>query len=684
MSLGGLALATGLIVDDAVVILENIFRHFERGERNVIEAAVNATTEILPAVFASTWTVMVVFLPLFLIRGQAGQMFTQFALVVIFALAVSLLDAATVVPMLATRLLHGAAHEETEGTPQERQTLGARAFRRFGQWFRALDLRYRDALGWALQHRPWVIIGALVVTCLSLLLVPQIGTELLPQTDSGNFTINLRLPVGTALSETDAMMRRAEQIVVHHPDVETAFSAVGTNLTLRGTTTTLTPYQGALQVRLKDNRRESTLQVISDLRPRLARLPGVTPRLYQFDLVTNLMSGGNPTVETDIFGNNLSVLSRSAQDAMARERGIPGLQNLDVNWQEAQPEIRWAVDRGVAQQLGISYLDVANTLNTATNGSIASYYQEQGFQYPIIVQMPEGVRKTVPQLRDLLITPSVTVMPTLSATPNPPGAAATATVTTTTMAAQMPAMTTTTYTAPTASAAPTTAGAAGSATLPGDPPAILLRQIAQPNYGLGPSEITRLNRQRYIAVLGTPENRSIGEIQNDVQHALVGFTLPPRLLLGLGPHPKAPGRRVLQPQPRRRARHLPHLHAARRPVRIFYPPPHHPALRPPRRHRRHPRPLPHQPQLRPHCLHRPAHAGRDRGEERHPAGGLHQPAPPPGNGAQRSRPHRRPHPAPAHPDDRLRRHPRDAAPRARRWAGAARRKLPWPPPSSAG
>ncbi len=526
MSLGGLALATGLIVDDAVVVLENIFRHFERGERNITEAAVNATSEILPAVFASTWTVMVVFLPLFLIRGQAGQMFTQFALVVIFALAVSLLDAATVVPMLATRLLHGAAHEETEGTPEEQQSLGARLFRRFGQWFTALDHRYRDLLGWALQHRPAVILGALAITGLSLLLLPQIGTELLPPTDSGNFTINLRMPVGTALSDTDAMMRRAEQIVVSHPDVETAFSAAGTNLTLRGTTTTLTPYQGTLQVRLKDNRRETTLQVISDLRPPLSHLPGTVPRLYQFDLVTNLMSGGNPTVETDIFGNNLSLLSRAGQQALARERGVAGLQNLDVNWQEAQPEIRWQVDRGVAQQLGISYLDVANTLNTATNGSIASYYQEQGFQYPIIVQMPEGVRKTVPELRNLLITPSVTVTPTLSATPNPPAASAATVTSTTATTAAAPAMTTTTYTAPTATAGASTPGAPGAATVPGDPPAILLRQIAQPSYGLGPSEITRLNRQRYIGVLGTPEGRSIGQIQNDVQHALVGFTLP--------------------------------------------------------------------------------------------------------------------------------------------------------------
>ncbi len=148
MSLGGLALATGLIVDDAVVVLENIFRHIERDHKDSTEAAVGATNEIVSAVVASTWTVMVVFLPLLLIQGQAGQMFTQFALVVIFSLAISLLDATTVVPMLATRLIHGDAHRESLKAGEHQNWLG-RAFLRFGSWFNALrrEVSCRTALG---------------------------------------------------------------------------------------------------------------------------------------------------------------------------------------------------------------------------------------------------------------------------------------------------------------------------------------------------------------------------------------------------------------------------------------------------------------------------------------------------------------------------------------------------------
>jgi HAE1 family hydrophobic/amphiphilic exporter-1 len=477
MSLGGLALATGLIVDDAVVVLENIFRHIERDKKSATEAAVSATNEIISAVVASTWTVMVVFLPLLLIKGQAGQMFTQFAVVVIFSLAVSLLDATTVVPMLATRLIHGEAHRERLDSGRNRRHLLDAAFALFGQWFGALDATYRRVLRWAIHHRKWTILGAGVVSGFSLLLATQIGTELMPPTDSGDFTVNVKMPVGTALSVTDRTMKQVESIILGNPNVETSFSAAGSNLTLRGTRTALTPYQGSVTVKLKEDRKKPTLQVISDLRRVLSRLPGVQARLFQFDLVTNLMTGGNQNVEVDIYGDDLTKLSGLAREAMEQVRNVVGLENLDVNWQEAMPEIQWRVDRQKAQQLGISFSDIANTLDTATNGSIAGYYQERGFQYPILVQMPEAARKTVPQLQDLVVNPS-------------------------------------------------TAG--------GGAHAVLLRQVATPVYALGPSQITRQDRQRYIAVTGTPQGRSPGEIQADIQRAMARVHLPTGYYWGWG------------------------------------------------------------------------------------------------------------------------------------------------------
>jgi HAE1 family hydrophobic/amphiphilic exporter-1 len=467
MSLGGLALATGLIVDDAVVVLENIFRHIERDKKDSTEAAISGTNEIFSAVVASTWTVMVVFLPLLLIKGQAGQMFTQFAVVVIFSLAVSLLAATTLVPMLATRLIHGEAHRESVAGAR-RGPVG-RAFVRFGEWFNALDSAYRSGLRWAIHHRAMTIGGALAISAASLLLVPQIGTELMPATDSGDFTINVKMPVGTALARTNEAMLAVERLVRGHPDVETTFCAAGTGMGFRGTSSSLTPFRGSVVVKLKENRRRSTLEVIREMRRGLSRLPGVQPRLTQYDLVTNLMTGGNPNIEVDIYGNDLGTLSGIAREVMARVRDVRGLENLDINWQEAMPEIQWRVDRNKALQLGIIFSDIANTINTATNGSIASYYQEKGFQYPIIVQMPEATRKTVADLENLEIKPS----------------------------------------------------SSGNYST-----GVLLSQVAKPVYGIGPSQITRQDRQRYIAVTGAPQGRSAGEIQADIQKLMSRVRLP--------------------------------------------------------------------------------------------------------------------------------------------------------------
>ena len=466
MSLGGLALATGLIVDDAVVVIENIFRHLERDRKGIWDAAVDGTNEILSAVFASTWTVMVVFLPLVFIKGQAGQMYMQFALVVIFSLAISFMVAVTLVPMLATRLISGEAHHESLNGTSPHLTLGQRIFRTWGRWFEGLDATYRAGLQWAIHHRLWVVGGALGITLATIPLMTQIGRELMPMADSGDFTISIKMPIGTSLETTNRVIKQAEKIVFSHPDVAAGFAAAGTGVRMTGIGGSQAPFQGGLSVKLKRDRKSSTLDVIRQLRRKLSVLPGVTARLEQNDLVSMLMTGGGQNVEVNIFGNDLSVLSRLADDVMARIRTIPGLENLDVNWDEAMPEIQWQVNRQKANQLGCSFSDIADTIDTATNGSIASYYQEAGFQYPIIVQVPERRRKTVEDMLSLIVTPS------------------------------------------------------------GGGPGVVLSQVATARYGVGPSQITRLNRQRYISVRGAPQGRSPGEVQADVEKALAGVTMP--------------------------------------------------------------------------------------------------------------------------------------------------------------
>lgn len=475
MSLAGMALAVGLIVDDAVVVLENIFRHIERDKKRAAEAAVTGAQEIMTAVVASTLTIMIVFLPLLLIRGQAGQMFTQLALVVIFSIGVSLLDAATVVPMLASRLIR--PEDDPDGEAAQRQkNVGplTRFFRWAGRKFDALDNSYRNGLQWALRHRWRVVGGAFGACALSLLLLPFIGIEMMPQTDSGDFQVNIKLPIGTSFARTNETMQEVERILLDNPNVATAFTAAGTWLSIRGASTALTPNQGSALVKLKDNRTATTQEVINDLRRQMGRLAGVRPRINQIDLVTQILTGGNQNVEINIFGEDLDELSRLGREVTGRVRDVAGYENVDVNWQDATPELQWQVDRRKATQLGLSFQDVAATIGTATKGTIASYYQENGFQYPILVQLPVQERKTVNELLNLPLRPSMT--------------------------------------------------ARSEAGLP--PRDIQLRQVARPVFATGPSEISRLNRQRFIAVSGTPEGRSTGDIQKDIQVKMAGIDLP--------------------------------------------------------------------------------------------------------------------------------------------------------------
>jgi HAE1 family hydrophobic/amphiphilic exporter-1 len=474
ISLSGLALATGLIVDDAVVVLENIFRHVQRDGKSPREAAVSGTSEISSAVVASTLTVMIVFLPLVLIKGQAGQVFTQFALVVIFSLAISLLDSTTAVPMLASRIM-GTQEILEEDHPELRThktSLLVKAFDWFGARFSALDAAYRRGLELALKHRWQVLIVAFGISGASLLLKPLIGSEMMPQTDSGDINLDIRLPIGTALSKTNETMKKVERILMDDPDIATVFAASGANVGIRGANASGSSNRGSAVVKLLDDRKRQTQDVIKDLQKKLQVIPGIRSSVQSTDLVTNILTGGNTNMEVDIVGQNLDVLTKTSQEVMATLKNIPGLENVDVNIQDANPEIQWKADRQKAQSMGVSFDDIASALNASTNGDLAGYYKEHGFQYPIYVQMAEGDRKSLDQLLRIPVTPGTKL----------PGALSTGQV--------------------------------------------LLSQVATPTYGTGPNQISRLNRQRYIAVSGRTQGRSDGEVQEDVKAAMDKQVLP--------------------------------------------------------------------------------------------------------------------------------------------------------------
>ena len=458
ISLSGLALASGLIVDDAVVVLENIFRHVERDGKSPREAAVSGANEISSAVVASTITVMVVFLPILLIKGQSGQMFTQFALVVVFSMAVSLLDATTIVPMLASRLIREGEHPTSEG----------KFFTWAGRVLDNLDRSYRDRLEWALKRPFLTLLGAVAISLSCLPLVPYIGTELLPETDSGDFTVNVRLPIGTAYSRTDQTIREVERRLLKIPDVEVVFSASGTTLSNRGTARGQSGYNGSATVHLKRNRKKSTSAIIKEVQKSLSDLPGTRINVSPYDLVTQILTGGATNIEVDVFGQDDTLVADQAKKVLEALKGVPGLDGVDLGVQDATPELRWETDREKALTMGVTFSDVSTAIKASTSGALSGYFQEGGFQYPIYVQLPESDRKSVERLRELPVTPSLR-----------PGGIA-----------------------------------------------VPLGQIAKPVEAFGPNEITRQDRQRFIAVSGRLSDRSQSEVEADVRATLSKLEFP--------------------------------------------------------------------------------------------------------------------------------------------------------------
>ena len=448
-----------------------------------------------------------------------------------------------------------------------------RFFDWFGDRFDALDVSYHNGLKWALRHRPVIIIGAILISAASFLLVPLIGTEILPQTDSGNINVLIKMPVGTALSVTDATMKRVEKVLIDNPNVDTVFSVAGSTLSLRGTSTSLTAYQGAATVRLKDVRKQSTQQVIQDVQKKLARLPGARAIVTPYDLVTQILTGGASNLEFDIYGDDLTQLAQLLESGADLRRGrYPALKAR--TWERRTPRRncggRWTGRRCCSWASRSTTLP--RTLNGATNGTLSSYYQENGFQYPIYVQVPEAQRKSVDELLSLPVTPSA-----------------------------RPANSTETS-------------------------AIELRQVAQPIYAVGPNEITRQNNQRYISISGlghgTPAKRSADRNDEPAEQNRV----PDWHVLGSGRQSAAAGAGVLRFGRFCPAGDCPDLHASGRAVRVVRVSADDSDVGSPVRHRRRAGPVPDRASVRADGLHRPAAPDRHRGQERHPARGLHQPA----------------------------------------------------------
>jgi HAE1 family hydrophobic/amphiphilic exporter-1 len=418
MTFGGLALGIGMIVDAAIVVLENTHRHLHMG-KDKMTAAIDGSEEVWSAILASTLTHIAVFLPLLFLSGTASIMFTQLSVVVMFSLVMSLFVAVTIVPVLCSRWLK-TPDEEAAATG-----LMARFYRVSEKFLENMDEGYRKWIHTALNHRPSVIGGAAALTVAAYLLYPMVGVELLPTADEGEVNVNAELAVGTRIEPTEAVLLRLEErvreLVPEATTIITSGGGGGNNFQGGGGGNT---NRGQIRIILKprDQRDRTNEEIAISLRRDLAGLPGVIVRANPSggnNQLQRFLSGGGTNnngqasrLQLEIRGHDLDDARRIAQDARELLEDIEGLADVSIGREEGRPEIAIRVDRPKAAMLGMTVQSVASTIATNVAGTTAAQFRERGNEYPVVVRLREDDREEISDIGNVLIsTPSGQVVP---------------------------------------------------------------------------------------------------------------------------------------------------------------------------------------------------------------------------------------------------------------------------------
>jgi len=397
MTLGGLALGVGMMVDSSIVVLENIFRLRQREGQPAQAAAILGAGEVTAAIIASTLTTLVIFLPLIFVQGTTGILFRQLAFVVAFGLVCSLFAALTIVPMLAARLPEGT------GRGAGGNSVGARLAKWSRNGFHRLEEGYAAALDLSLSQRLLTVGGAFLLLGLSLMLVPKIGREFMPVSDEGEVRINAEMAVGTRLEVVDEVMRRIEAIVIPEvPEIRTSQVSVGASTFRPEASAT-----GELRLSLVplSQRSRSSAEVGDDVRRRLTGIPGVTIRVREGQGLSamRLVSSGDESLSVEVRGPNLFTLESLAGQAREAMEGIAGITDVRVSRETGVPQQMIRIDRERAADFGLSVSRIARTLQAAVGGVTAGQFREGGDEVRMQVRLLDADAMSLEDVLDVTI-----------------------------------------------------------------------------------------------------------------------------------------------------------------------------------------------------------------------------------------------------------------------------------------
>ncbi|MBE7038850.1 MAG: efflux RND transporter permease subunit [Ruminococcaceae bacterium] len=387
VSLGGLCLGIGMLVDNAVVVLENIFRRRDECNDDKESASINGTSEVISAVVASVITTCIVYVPILFIDNMMAVMFKQLAFTIIFSQIASLIVTIFIVPMLSAKLQNT--------TPNKKLGFILNPFSKFMDKF---YVYYDKGLRWVLSNRKKFMLSVIAVFLICLFILGQIGMTLMPSSDEGTLSVNIELPQGVYLDKTNNLTLEIEKIISENENVDTIFSNVGSgSMSMLGQSS---DNASSLTVTLKDDRKKTTDEVAQDIRQSLSNIAGANITVS----ASSSMSGMDSNkVQFEFTGNDDKILEKYVLEAKEILSQVEGVVETETSISEKKPELQINIDSSKASRYGMSTATVSSYISGVLNGKTASQYTQAGQEYDINIVYPDNYVKNAEGLKNLKI-----------------------------------------------------------------------------------------------------------------------------------------------------------------------------------------------------------------------------------------------------------------------------------------
>lgn len=469
ISLCSLTIAIGMVVDDAIVVLENITKHIERGS-NPREAAIYATNEVWVSVIATTLVTCAVFVPLTMLSGLAGIMFQELGWIVTITVCTSTTVAITLTPMLCSKLLKAKKVKVVNGKLIEEDVRAGWYQKYVVNFLDKVDRAYANALGWCLNHKFTTIVVTLAFffASISPMIFGLVGTDFMQQTDNGRLTVNIELHQTTRVEEAMKLARVLEtRFEALAPEIElistTAGSADDAGFAALINNTSNNKIQMRVRCSKKYERERSIFDIAEVLRKEMSRYPEIVDYTCQ---VSSGMGGNSNTVDVEIYGYDFDQTNQFAQDVKRLIMSeVAGARDIDISREDDRPELKIVVDKEKAASHGLSSATISTYVRNRVNGYTAGYLKEDGDEYNIVVRLVENDRNTISKIENLTV-------------PTPTGGQ------------------------------------------------VKLSELAQVVEYFQPPQIDRKTRQRVVTVSVTPYNTSLGELAAEIQTAMQKLDKP--------------------------------------------------------------------------------------------------------------------------------------------------------------